>query len=134
MQRRVLVILAPKVCIQTKYGPPPVQVLRDRLTRRCQPSCLLFGLARCGRPRTDEGTDGEKMERGGVGVHAAESDAGAWRSVYFDRALGRRLQTTARQSLDMSKVVGKRMAPNTFSLHQSGGSSIHSEERHIQIR
>ena len=46
----------------------------------------------------------------------------AWRDAFFDRALGRQLRRAVLQSVDLSDVLGKRLAPNAFSLHHTGWS------------
>lgn len=44
----------------------------------------------------------------------------AWRAVYMERASGRRLRRTAQETVDLSEVLGKRLAPHAFSLHPAG--------------
>ena len=44
----------------------------------------------------------------------------AWRAVYFARAVGRRLQRTALESMDLNEVLGRRLAPGSFFLHHTG--------------
>ncbi len=48
------------------------------------------------------------------------SGAAAWRAVYMERASGRRLRRTAQETVDLSEVLGKRLAPHAFSLHHAG--------------
>ena len=44
----------------------------------------------------------------------------AWRKVYFHRALGKRFARTSLDNVDISEVLGKRLATNAFWLHHSG--------------
>ena len=57
------------------------------------------------------GQDSVDMERG---------VARNWRTVFFDRALGRGLRRTSLEAIDLSEVLGKRLAPKAFTLHPSG--------------